>query len=87
MKILFARNAQSISKNYHEVILILKILQTKPQVNNTNINYYDLCYTIIKNRDENEIVDNQNENDFISFNDFITPNYYIGIKNFNEILR
>ena len=38
-----------------------------------NINY-DLYYTIIKNRYENEIVNDQYENDFI------TPNQYIGKK-------
>ena len=34
----FARNAQSISKIYHEVLLWIKILQTKPQVKNLNVN-------------------------------------------------
>ena len=48
----FARNAQDISKIYHEVILLMKFLQTKPQIKNMNINYYDLYYTVIKNRDE-----------------------------------
>ena len=33
----FSRNAQGISKIYHEVLLLMKILQTKPQVKNTNI--------------------------------------------------
>ena len=37
----FAENAQSISKIYHEVLLLMKFLQTKPQVNMNN-NYYDL---------------------------------------------
>ena len=44
----FAKNAQGISKIYLEVLMIMKILQTKPQVKNMNINYYDLCYTVIK---------------------------------------
>ena len=38
----FARNAQGISKSYLEVLLILKFLQTKRQVKNMNIIYYDL---------------------------------------------
>ena len=46
----FAKNAQGISKIYHEVLLLMKYLQTKPQVENMNINYYDLYYTVIKNR-------------------------------------
>ena len=28
----FARNAQGVSKIYHEVLLLMKILQTKPKV-------------------------------------------------------
>ena len=52
-----------------------------------NINFYDLNYSVIKNRDEKEIEDKEYENDFINFNDFITPNYYIGIKNDKEIFR
>ena len=48
-----------------------------------NINYYDLYYTVIKTRDEKEIVDNRyenNENDYISFNDVIIPNHYVAIR-------
>ena len=52
----FARNIlQGISKIYHEVLLLMKFLQTKPQVKNMNINYYDLCYTVVKTRDEKEL--------------------------------
>ena len=85
---LFAKNAQSISKIYHEILLLMKFLQTKPQVKNMNINYYDLYNTVIKTRDENKDIDNQyenDENDYINFND-IVPNHYIGIKKNNEIL-
>ena len=38
----FARNAESISKIYNEVLVLMKFLQTKPQVKNMNISYYDL---------------------------------------------
>ena len=48
----FAKNSQVISKIYHEVLLLMKFLQTKPQVKNMNFEYYDLYYTVIKNRDE-----------------------------------
>ena len=58
-----AKNAQGVSKIYHEVLLLKKFLQTKPQVKNMNINYYDLYYTVIKVRDENKDIDNQYEND------------------------
>ena len=80
----FSRNAQGINKIYHEVLLLMKFLQTKSQVKNMNINYFDLYYTVIKTRDENKDVDNQyenDENDYIDINDFIMPNQYIGIKN------
>ena len=49
-----------------------------------NIIYYDLYYTVIKNRDENKDIDN---NDYIIFNDIITPNHYVGIKPRETILR
>ena len=86
----FSENSEGIKKINLEVILLLKFLQTKPQVKNKNINYYDLYYTVIKTRDENRDIDNQYENDYndyINFNDFIAPNHYIGIKKNNEILE
>ena len=86
----FSKNAQGISKIYHEVLLLMRFLQTKPQVKNMNIKYYDFYYTVIKTRDINKIRDIQyenDENDYININDFITPNHYIGIKINNEILR
>ena len=86
----FSRNAQGISKIYHEVLLLMKFLQTKPQIKNMNIKYFDLYYTVIKTGDEDKNIDNQyenDENDYIDINDFILPNHYIGIKSNNEILR
>ena len=44
----FAKNAQGTSKFYHDVLLLMKFLHTKPQLKNMNINYYDLYYTLIK---------------------------------------
>ena len=86
----FAKNAQGISKTYHEVLLLMKFLQTKPQIKNMNIKYYDLYNTVIKTRDENKDIDNQydnDENDYINFHDFITPNHNISIKPRDTILR
>ena len=80
----FSKNAQGISKIYHEVLLLMKYLQTKPQIKNMNISYYDLYNTVIKSR--KEIVD-EFENEYINFNDIITPNHYIGIKPRETILR
>ena len=57
----FSRNAQGVSKIYHEVLLLMNFLQTKPQVKNMNINYYDLYYTAIRTRDENKDIDFQYE--------------------------
>ena len=85
----FSKNAQGIHKIYHEVLLLMKFLQTKPQIKNMNINYYDLYYTVIESRDENKDIDNQyenDENDYIDINDFI-PNHYVGIKPRETILR
>ena len=76
----FAKDAQCISKIYHEELNLMKFLQTKPQVKNMNSNYYDLYFNGIKKRDEKVIVDDKNENDFININDFITPNHNISIK-------
>ena len=79
----FSKNAQSRSKSYHEVLMLLKFLRTKPQVENLIFKYYDLCYTVMKNRNDKEHVKNNyedNENDFINFNDIITPNLSIGIR-------
>ena len=83
----FSKNAQSISKVYHEVLLLMKFLQNKPQVKIMNINCYDLFYTVNKNRDDKEIVNDEYENDYINFNDFITPNLHIGIKPRETILK
>ena len=73
----FSRNAQGISKIYHEVLLLMKFLMTKPQAKNMKINYYDLYYTVIKTRNKNKDIDNQyekDENDYISLNNVIIPN-------------
>ena len=86
----FAKNARGISKIYHELLLLMKFLMTKPQVKKMNINYYDLYFTGIKVRDENRDIDNQygnDENDYIDINDFISPNHYIGIKPRETILK
>ena len=86
----FAKNAQGISKIHHKVLLLMKFLQTKPQVKNMKNNYFDLYYTVIKTRDENKNIDNQyenDENDYIDINDYITPNHYIGIKPREIILK
>ena len=79
----FSKNAQGISKINHEVLLLMKFLQSKPQVKNLNIICYDLYYTVNKTRDKIKDIDIQNENDendYISLNDVIIPNHYVGVK-------
>ena len=84
----FSKNAQGISKVYHEVLLLMKFLQTKPIEQNLNNNYYDLYYTVIKNRDDKKMVnDDKYEKDYINFNDFTTPNHIISIKPRELILK
>ena len=70
----FSKNAQGIGKVYHEVLLLMKFLQTRPQVKKMNITFYDSYNTVNKSRDDKEIM-NDNEKDYINFNDFITPNH------------
>ena len=86
----FSKNAQGISKIYHEVLLLMKFIQTKLEGKKMYINFYDLYYTVVKVRDENTDIDIQyeyDENVYINFNDIINPNHYIGIKKNNEILK
>ena len=86
----FSKYAQGIGKIYQEVLLLMKFLQTKPQVKIMNFDYYNLYYTVIKTRDENKDIDYQYENDYIDYidvNDFITPNHYIGTKPRKTILN
>ena len=72
--------------------MLTKSLQTKPQVKDLNICYYNLNYTVVKTRDENKDIgipyenDENDENDYINFIDFKTPNLFVGIKP-HEILR
>ena len=66
--------------------MLSKFLQTKSQVKNMNINYYDLSFTVIKTRDENKDIDIQyecDENDYINFYDIVP----IGIKHRETILK
>ena len=38
----FSKNVQSIGKIDHELLLLMKFLQTQPQIRNMNVSYYDL---------------------------------------------
>ena len=88
----FSRNAQGISKIYHELLLLMKFLQTKIQVKNLNFSFCDLFYTVMKNRKEKDNEEEQkeivnNENDDININDSVTPNQLVGIKSRESIYK
>ena len=83
-KIFSSKNAQGISKNYHEVSLLMKFLQTKPSVKNLNFNYDDLYYTVFKNRDEKDNVDDKHENDENDYSIF-NDNFLITILGLNLV--
>ena len=80
----FSKNAKGVAKIYHELLLLMEFLHTKPDNKSMNIIHYDLYYTVIKTRNENKNIDNQYEDDYhdyIDINDFIIkPNHYVGIK-------
>ena len=86
----FSKGAQGISKIYHEFILLMKFSQTKPQVKTMNKNYHDFYYTVIKNKNDKEILSDEYENkesDYINFDDFIILNHNFGTKPQETILR
>ena len=70
----FSKNSQGISKIYHEVIFLMTPIQTKPQVKSMNINYSDLYYTVIRSRDDKEVVKDKYEINYINFDDIVIPN-------------
>ena len=55
-----------------------------------NNKYYNLYCTVNKNRDERKILKDEyenHENDYIKYDDFITPKHYIGRKKYDVMLR
>ena len=87
---LFNKNEERITKLYLQVMLLLKVLLTEPQVKRNNFNF-EFQETFIKNGDDNQnVVEYEYENeetDLIKYDDFIVPNYYNGIKPCETILR
>ena len=49
--------------------------------------YSDLYYTVIENRDDEKIVIDNCEKNYLNYDDFRTPNHYNGRKKNNIILR
>ena len=86
----FRKTVPCTGKIYQYVLLFLKFLQTRPQFRIMNIKYYDLYYNVIKNRDDKEIEDDKYEKietEYKIYNDFITPNRYVGNKKDNVLLK
>ena len=82
-KILLVKTLNVSAKFIVEYFCYSYFLQSKPPVKNVKFNYYVLCYSVIKNRDNKEIVNNKYENkevDYINFNDLILHNDYNGKK-------
>ena len=44
----FAINVQGVGKIYHESLIIIKLLQTKPRDRCMNISFYDLYFTVME---------------------------------------
>ena len=57
----FPKNVQGIGIIHHEVLLLMNSSQTNPSVKSMKIKYFDLYYTVIKKRNENEVVHNNYE--------------------------
>ena len=60
----------------------MNFFQTKPQVMNIQINYYDLQYTVIQKNDKAIVINNyeDKENGYNNYEDFNIPNHNISIK-------
>ena len=86
---ILSKNVKKIRENYHGVLLLMKISQTKPQVRSVNIKCYDLFSTVIKNRVDQEIANDhyRNDKDYVYYDDFIIPNFDVGIKLCETSLR
>ena len=46
------KNVEAISKIHQKLLLLMKFLETKPEVRNMKNIYFDLYYTVIKNRND-----------------------------------
>ena len=60
----FAQTAQAIRKSFHEVLLVMKILETKPHVESIYLNYYDLYCSVNKSLVEKENYANNEISDY-----------------------
>ena len=86
----FSKNAEGFPRICHEVVLLLKFLQNKPRVKNSNNKYYDFYYTVIKIIDEKGIVNDENgniEKKFNIYEVFIISIHQTEIKSRETIIR
>ena len=82
----FSKGAQGFSKIYHEVLLLMIFFHNLSLRLELWIRIIMICITLWLKIEE-IVNDDEYENDYIIFVDFITPNHYIGIKNDDVILR
>ena len=81
----FANKTEGISKICHEALLLLNFLQTKPQLKSMNINFFNLYFTNIKNRDDRE--EQELDNYDILYDNKFMPIYDTGTKARETLLR
>ena len=65
-------------------------MQTEPQIKSVKINFYDLYYTVIRNRDEKETENDKyenKENDYTKYDLFRIPKCDLGFRPRETILR
>ena len=65
----------------------MQFLQTKLQVKSKISKYYDLYYTVIKNRNDEENLDEKDQGDYITYDNYIIPKKDLGIKPRETFLR
>ena len=70
---IFSKKAEAITETFHEVIILYKILETKPRFETTKKSKYNLFHTVFKSRNGKE--DNIEEDDFNN-SDSLYDKYY-----------
>ena len=57
----FSRNGQTIGKTFQVISIFMKILQIRPRDLSMNLNFYDLCFTVIENLTEDDKIEISDE--------------------------
>ena len=85
----FSGKAQCISIFFDEVLFVVKLLQTMPDVESMKKTYYEFYYTIIKNRGGKQEQELDKYDNVISYlyDEIIMPTYNLGIKRGETLLK